>query len=1308
MMKIFGSPHFLLSRVRVNTSKLRNFAKITFLTLMNLKSTSSSVGKWLLAASLVLGADIAGARQLSQDEALQRAMNSMQSTTSRKAPALNKGNITLAYKAANPKKADQQYFYLFNTGADKGFIIAGADERVAPVLGYSDNGTVDMNNLPPNMKWWLDEYQRQIQWMYDHPENYTNEYKAPSRAATASIEPIVKAKWNQGTPYNNLCPMDGDNRSVTGCVATAIAQIMHHHKWPKVGRGENSYECSQLGGTVSATFEGTVYDWDNMLDEYKHDTQWGTGGKYTLIPKYTEAQANAVATLMYHCGVACKMSYSASGSGASDWDAKDALVNYFSYDPETMYIYSPTDFTYDETCTKIIAELQANRPVYFSGQSNTGGHAFVLDGWNEEGKAHINWGWGGSYDGYFLISALDPYGNNNGYNDYQIFICGIQPPGGSAVVPEPEIWGAGSFTWFTDDNGENAFKADEGVIYNKSNSANSFTFTLSFENAETGNVTFMNPQGPVGLESGFGMSYIYDGFYYNGAVSDGTYKVRLVYKAEGSQEWHNVRFVPYEASRQFIYAVVENGTVTYSNEAPDVEPTEATILVSDWEYASIMNPNNLNPISFTITNTSDKLTFNQTLLVSFYQREGNTNWYFEEVPVELQPRESRKYDIVFGDDPRDKEQKNGEFELCLINENEKLFSDRLPVTIDSEYTEKDPAFEGSVLNYNILSEEDRTCEVTYGDDYPSEVIIPEKTIIDGKEYTVTAIGRGAFDYRRANQTEVKSIYVPKTITSIDAFYTFRWYLERFEVSEENPKFSSIDGVLFNKDKSMLIVYPGSNNIGGTYTIPNSVKTIGINAFHEAQLSYINVPESLTIIEQGAFGSSKLKTVSIHNPNLEIARYAFRGMSNCESFDVETSDLTSKDGVLYSKDMTKLVQYPFGKDLTEYSVIEGVKTIGELVFEFSPLKAINLPQSLERIENDAFYQCYNLTKIVIPDNVKYLSGFTNCDALTSITIGKSVELIVGTTFLNADYGGSSRPRTGLTEIISLNPVPPKYANYPVGVNGVFDVFDKDDYKNVPLYVPYGCKEAYAAADGWKQFATIIELPQEDADIFRPLDDGTCEMIGLPDDFTGELVIPSTAVIDGVEYNVTAIAPDAFKDCTDITSVVIGANITTIGKDAFAGCTGITSVTIGDRTIHLGRASTESGIAIEGGAFAGCDAITTVTCWYEVPPVITDDTFTDAVYRNAELIVPHAEPYAEAIGWRNFRTMTSGINGVNGDEVKVKVDGNSINIEGVADATIEVFNLSGALIYSGTEPRIDNLASGLYIVRIGSYSTKVAVK
>ena len=1564
---------------------------------MNNKPTSLSFSRWLLLSCFTIGATVAEARQLSQDEALQRAMDAMRpSVVLHRAPAVSQGSIKLAHTAVNPHQLGQQYFYVFNINDNDGFLIAGADDKVAPVLGYSDSGTVDMNNLPPNLKWWLSEYERQIQWMYDHPADYSSAYKAPSRATAASIEPIVKAKWNQYAPYNNLCPMDGDNRSLTGCVATAMAQIMHHHRWPATGKGETSYSCGSLG-TVSATFEGTVYDWDNMSDEYLVDAQWDNDGNYTPIPKYSEAQANAVATLMYHCGVGAHMYYSASGSGASDWDAEAAFVDYFSYDPETINIYSPTDFGYEETCEKLIAELRADRPVYFAGQSPTGGHAFVLDGWNSEGKAHINWGWGGYCDGYFLITALNPDGGKTGYNDYQTFICGIQPPGGSAVAPYPEFWSEGNFTCFTADDGTTHFKGDEGIMYNKSKSTHNFTFTLSFENIQSGEVKYMNPQGPVEFESGYGFYDLGDGFYNAGIVTDGTYKVRLVYKVNDADEWHNVRFVPYDESRQFIYAVVRDSAVTYSNEAPEVEPTEATILVSDWEYAPIMNPNNLNPISFTITNTSDNLTFDQTLLVSFYQRESSINWYFEEVPVKLQPRESRKYDIVFGDDPLDKQQKNGEFELCLINEDEKLFSDRLPVTINSEYTENDPAFEGSELNYNILSEEDATCEVTYGDDYPSEVIIPEKTIINEKEYTVIGIGSGAFEYRSAYQTEVKSIYIPKTITQVETFYTFPGYLEKFEVSEENTKFSAVDGVFFNKDQSVLLVFPASNLINGTYTVPEGVKTLSANAFLNARLSYVNLPVSLRKIEQGAFEWSKLKSVYISNPNLEIARYAFRGMSECESFDIETSNYTSKDGVLYSKDMTKLIQYSCGAKASSFTMPEGVKIISEYSFEDAlNLTEINLPESLEEIKSSAFASMYHLENVFIPDRVKIIwsNAFWRCPAIKSITIGKSVEKIYSQAFINSDPGAQNQPNENLTEVISLNPVPPtlewsiytnnyafhptdcenvplyvpygckeayaaadgwkqfatiielpkedeendpafegselnykilseedatcevtrsdyegdiiipektkidgkvytvtgigkeafreskittlyipktitqisdnnvfyncptiarisvdsesnyftafdgvlfdkgmtKLLQYPLGAkttsftvpegvkiivedaftdanyllevnlpesltriksfafanmqnlekiiipnnvqiiendafsgcpaiksitigksvekiySGAFlssrvdqqhqpnenltevislnpvpptiiggisvtgnNAFHPTDCENVPLYVPYGCKEAYAAADGWKQFATIIELPKEDeSDIFRPLDNSTCEMTGLPDDFNGELVIPSTAVIDGVEYDVTAIAAEAFKNCTDITSVVIGDNITTVGKDAFAGCTGITSITIGNRTIHFGRAASDSTIAIEDGAFAGCEAVTTVTCWYEVPPVISDDTFTDAVYRNAELIVPHAEPYSEATGWRNFRTMTSGIDGVNGDEVKIKVDGGSINIEDAGDATIEVFNMSGALIYSGTEPKIDNLTAGLYIVRIGSYSTKVVVK
>ena len=200
--------------------------------------------------------------------------------------------------------------------------------------------------------------------------------------------------WGQGEPFNNKCPEINGERTVTGCVATAMSQIMYAHKYPTKGAGSHSYTTETKKLNVSANFGNTTYDWENMIPSYKGS--------------YTTTQADAVATLMFHAGVAADMDYTVDGSGAVSSIALAALTKYFGYDKAIHVL--PKDFmTEDGLLQAIATDLQAGRPVYFSGVTvNQEGHAFVCDGMQSDGYLHINWGWNGMANGYFAISALAP------------------------------------------------------------------------------------------------------------------------------------------------------------------------------------------------------------------------------------------------------------------------------------------------------------------------------------------------------------------------------------------------------------------------------------------------------------------------------------------------------------------------------------------------------------------------------------------------------------------------------------------------------------------------------------------------------------------------------------------------------------------------------------------------------------------------------------------------------------------------------------------------------------------------------------
>lgn len=249
------------------------------------------------------------------------------------------------------------------------------------------------------------------------------------RAGTAAVAPLLGGiKWNQGAPYNNMCPLyDGTNRSVTGCVATAMAQVMMYYQYPKELKATiKAYTAKSYGIQIPEISSGATYDWDNMLPDYSKSD-------------YNSAQADAVAKLMYHCGAAVEMNYGPS-SGANVTPI--ILATYFGYDADLMQDLTRTVFTLQQWMTLIDNELKAKRPILYSGQASDGGHEFVCDGSDGNGLYHINWGWGGYQDGYFDLTILQPTKGGagsgsavDGYNRDCSMIIGIAPDNGKVDEP---------------------------------------------------------------------------------------------------------------------------------------------------------------------------------------------------------------------------------------------------------------------------------------------------------------------------------------------------------------------------------------------------------------------------------------------------------------------------------------------------------------------------------------------------------------------------------------------------------------------------------------------------------------------------------------------------------------------------------------------------------------------------------------------------------------------------------------------------------------------------------------------------------
>ena len=330
--------------------------------------------------------------------------------------------------------------YVFNS-KNQGFVLVSAEDHARAILGYSDEGYFDENDIPDNMLFWLQMYADEMaQEITNHQamrlvaaQHNSTKLEAMKRKQSADTYPTISpilgnTVWGQDTPFNNYCPSYNGQRTVTGCVATALSQIMYVHKHPTRGKGSHSYTTTTKQLNVSANFGNTTYDWANMIPNYKNS--------------YTTTQANAVATLMYHVGVAADMDYTVEGSGTTSNVALVAITEYFDYDKAINIL--PKDYMKEENILQTIAtDLQTGRPVYLSGATiNQEGHAFVCDGMRSDGYLHINWGWNGTANGYFTLSALDPEHQGTGgstsdlaFTERVVAYTNIKPNAGGDALP---------------------------------------------------------------------------------------------------------------------------------------------------------------------------------------------------------------------------------------------------------------------------------------------------------------------------------------------------------------------------------------------------------------------------------------------------------------------------------------------------------------------------------------------------------------------------------------------------------------------------------------------------------------------------------------------------------------------------------------------------------------------------------------------------------------------------------------------------------------------------------------------------------
>lgn len=508
--------------------------------------------KIVLISGMMIAAGIAAASPLTPAAALERARG--------EAPARIAGKAASFELRMTRAEAGVDAVYVFER-SDGGFIVTPADDCAPAILGYGEGRVGDGNGeSAPGFMWWIDNLARQVKYASEHSGG-----SSPARIARPDrdpVGPLCKTFWNQGAPYNFQCPEVNGERSVTGCVATAMSQVMKYHGWPESGTGTKEYEWN--GRTLSIDFSECDFEWDQMLDSYPYEYH----GDYISVSG-TERQQQAVALLMKAAGHSVEMNYSPSASGAQSLLIAGALGEYFRYDKSLRYLMRDY-YSLEDWEAIIYNSLVNDGPVAYAGQSTIGGHSFVCDGYDKDGYFHFNWGWGGLSDGYFLLDALDPIhqgigGADGGFDFMQDVVVGIRPDReGTSEWSDSMMIGASDLN-MRYDPGENALYVNV-MVYNSGPGPIADGMVGYAYEKVSGN------EEPIYQLEAFGECRVRYGFSSYALelpdLEDGDYRVYPVYKVSTDDE-APVLTVRFPMSGAQYYSLHKNGEgISLSSEAP--------------------------------------------------------------------------------------------------------------------------------------------------------------------------------------------------------------------------------------------------------------------------------------------------------------------------------------------------------------------------------------------------------------------------------------------------------------------------------------------------------------------------------------------------------------------------------------------------------------------------------------------------------------------------------------------------------------------------------------------------------------------
>ena len=1190
-------------------------------------------------------------------------------------------------------------FYVFNAEDNAGYVIVSGDDRTTEILGYAENGNLDIDHIPDNMKWWLDNYARQIKAL---GTSLSPAKSGLGMRRAAAIQPLIQSKWGQGAPYNYMCP-DGDlvdyyeagyntnNRCPTGCVATAMAQIMYYWKWPESCPALSDYSKSWSYGGTTTTWvvkglPATTFKWDKMKDSY------------TVYDEDDES-AMAVAELMRYCGQAVEMGYGGpSGSAAHIYKEMASVFNY-SVNSHTL---SRDGYTAGQWEGIIYEELAAHRPVLYSGiPVDLVGHQFIIDGYDGNGLFHINWGWGGSPDNYYVLSIADP--NSPGkttvstdlaFDMEQIAWVGVKPAEKDEVELPSVRCHIGEHLVSTYVRNSSA----DNFVNVTLNGYLSFFYNLVSEgNIEVGWALYQGDTFIKCLDSRKLTSQSYNVSQQNNKMTvtfgadlaEGIYHLYQIYRCDGETEWRLCGHYGIES----LTADITSTSLTLRKPNPEKMAFEVlSINVPDDAEAG----NDLN-IQVNVKNTGRT---NYLSIGLWAQKQGESEWKNTAVSTIF----------LYG------KGSTGEATLTYIPEEGGTY--QLKITAG----ETDEALITSSVNIastvkQVVDGVTYLCSPKFGrakvirnDNIPhnlTSVNILSSIKVDEVECKVKTIGDYAFD----DWWNLKSVTISEGIEEIGshAFHNCQRV-----TSLILPEGLEVIGEEAFSGMSLLpeLVLPSTLKIidrsafGGlksikTLVIPEGVEKLEIAVFwHMNNLTRLELPGSLKFIgNQIVQGCSKLEHIFSHTDHpITVGEYTF--------WDAENH--TYPQATLY---------VPIGAK-ANYEAIPGWTTFAAIVESEDVRHGTVNKYKLTYMVDGAEYKSYEVEygATITPEAAPTKEGYTfsgwseipstmpahdvTVTGTFSVNKYKLTYKVDGTEYKSYDveFGATITPETAPTKeghtFSGWSEIPSTMPAHDVTVTGTFSVnkykltykVDGAEYKSYD--VEFGAtitpetaptKEGYTFS-GWSEIPAT--MPAHDVTIigtFTQIDyvvgETTYEIqndeVSVKDGskLSGNVEIQTTVVINDQTYKVTSIADNAFKGNTAITSVTIPNSITQIGTNVFEGCTSLSEINIGNAVSSIGSKAFAN-ITSASNAPRRAGTGLKVSCYAENVPSTASNAFENTSISNGTLLVEDnsVTAYKNSAPWNGFGTVmgfkeATGIEKIWSDEngkAKIfSIDGKPIN-------------------------------------------------